>query len=98
MFSVAFDRMAVSGGSAGGCLALIYGLHNADIAPVPVKLIFEAVGSASFNHEDRTNYGLDKSAEAAAELFSAMAETEITIDMIENHTYDELVKPISADK
>lgn len=92
------DRMAVSGGSAGGCLALIYGLRDADTAPVPVKMIFEAVGPASFNHEDWTNYGLDQSAEAAAGLFSAMAGTEITTEMVENHTYDELVKPISADK
>lgn len=92
------DRMAVSGGSAGGCLALIYGLRDADTAPVPVKMILEAVGPASFCHEDWTNYGLDKSAEAAAGLFSTMAGTEITVSMIENHTYDELVKPISADK
>ncbi|MGN0619917.1 MAG: alpha/beta hydrolase [Ruminiclostridium sp.] len=92
------DRMAVSGGSAGGCLALIYGLRDADTSPVPVKMIFEAVGPASFCHEDWTNYGLDQSAEAAAGLFSTMAGTEITADMIENHTYDELVKPISADK
>lgn len=92
------DRMAVSGGSAGGCLALIYGLRDADTSPVPVKMIFEAVGPASFCHEDWTNYGLDQSAEAAAGLFSTMAGAEITADMIENHTYDELLKPISADK
>lgn len=91
------DGMAVAGGSAGGCLALIYGLRNADTSPVPVKMIYEAVGPASFYHEDWTNYGLDKSPEAASELFSTMAGQEITPEMIEAHSYNELVKPISAD-
>ena len=91
------DRMAVSGGSAGGCLALIYGLRDADTSPVPVKMIFEAVGPAAFYHEDWTNYGLDQNSEAAAGLFTTMAGTEITVDMIENHSYTEQVRPISAD-
>ena len=91
------DRMAVSGGSAGGCLALIYGLRDAETSPVPVKMIFEAVGPAAFYHEDWTNYGLDQNSEAAAGLFSTMAGTEITVDMIEEHSYTEQVRPISAD-
>lgn len=42
------DRMAMSGGSAGGCLALIYAYRDADTSPVPVKMVFEGVGPSSF--------------------------------------------------
>ena len=37
------DRMAMSGGSAGGCLALIYAYRDAKDSPVPVKMVFEGV-------------------------------------------------------
>ncbi len=90
------DRMAVSGGSAGGCLALIYAYRDAAESPLPVRMVFEMVGPASFYAGDWTTYGLDKSAEAAAELFGVMAGREITADMIGTPAYDEAVKDISA--
>jgi len=37
------DRMAISGGSAGGCLALLYAYRDAADAPVPVRMVFEGV-------------------------------------------------------
>lgn len=92
------DRMAISGGSAGGCLALIYAYRDADTAPIPLKMVFEMVGPASFYYEDWTNYGLDKSTEAAANLFSAMSGTAITKEQIESGDYLDIVKPISADR
>ena len=92
------DRMAISGGSAGGCLALIYAYRDADTAPVPLKMVFEMVGPASFYYEDWTNYGLDKSTEAAANLFSVMSGTAITKEQIESGEYLDIVKPISADR
>lgn len=91
------DRMAISGGSAGGCLALIYAYRDAETSPLPVKMVFEMVGPASFYREDWTNYGLDKSAEAAADLFSAMSGSLITPEQIENNEYLNTVRPISAD-
>ncbi len=90
------DRMAISGGSAGGCLALIYAYRDADTSPVPVKMVFEAVGPASFHHEDWTSYGLDKNPEAAANLFSVMSGNLITADQIAANDYDDKVKDISA--
>lgn len=90
--------MAIYGGSAGGCLALIYAYRDADTAPVPVKLVFEAVGPAGFHVEDWGVFGLDQSDEAAAALFSVMSGTEITPDMIVSGEYLEAVKPISADR
>ena len=90
------DRMAISGGSAGGCLALLYAYRDADTSPVPVKMVFEAVGPASFYAEDWTSYGLDKSPKAAAGLFGIMAGKEITPEMLGTVNYDDAIKDISA--
>ena len=92
------DRMAISGGSAGGCLALIYAYRDADTSPIPVKMVFEAVGPGSFRAEDWGIYGLDQSPEAAANLFSAMSGTMLTPEDITSGAYLEAVKPISADQ
>ena len=91
------DRIAVAGGSAGGCLALIYAYRDGPSSPIPVKMVFEAVGPASFHHEDWTCYGLDKSSEAASVLFSAMSGNVITPEMIGSNDYAAEVRDISAD-
>ena len=90
------DRMAMSGGSAGGCLALLYAYRDADTSPVPVKMVFEGVGPSSFYPEDWKCYGLDQSAEAAVKLFGQMTGKTITADMLGTPEYDELVKDTSA--
>lgn len=94
------DKMAMSGGSAGGALALIYAYRDADEAPVPVKMVFEGVGPSSFYPEDWESYGLnqdtDEAREAAASLFSVMSGKEITVEMLGTPEYDEAVKDISA--
>lgn len=89
------DRMAISGGSAGGTLALLYAYRDADTSPIPVKMVFEMVGPPSFYPEDWTTYGLDRSPEAAASLFSIMSGNTITTDMIGTASYDEAIKDIS---
>ncbi|GIP45462.1 hypothetical protein J45TS6_39210 [Paenibacillus sp. J45TS6] len=89
------DRMAISGGSAGGTLALLYAYRDADTSPIPVKMVFEMVGPPSFHPEDWTPYGLDQNPEAAANLFSIMSGNTITTDMIGTASYDEAVKGIS---
>lgn len=90
------DRMAVAGGSAGHTLAMLYAYRDADTAPVPVKMVFGAVGPSSFCPEDWTPYGLDQNPEAAASLFSVMAGRTITPGMIGTPAFDEAVKDISA--
>ena len=90
------DRMAISGGSAGGTLALLYAYRDADTSPIPVKMVFEAVGPASFYPEDWSVYGLDKNPEAAASLFGIMSGNNITTDMIGTKDYEDAVKNISA--
>lgn len=89
-------EMAMSGGSAGGCLAMLYAYRDAAEAPVPVKLLFEMVGPSSFYAEDWGIYGLDQSPEAAAELFGVMGGVELTPEMILSGEYIELMKPVSA--
>lgn len=90
------DSMAISGGSAGGTLAMLYAYRDAEESPIPVKLLFEGVGPSSFYPEDWSVYGLDQSPEAAAGLFSIMSGTEITVDMLGTEAYEEAIKPISA--
>lgn len=93
-------EMTISGGSAGGCLAMLYAYRDAAESPVPVKLMFEMVGPSSFYAEDWGIYGLDQdtdeSRKAAAGLFSVMGGVELTPDMIKDGSYQELMKPISA--
>lgn len=94
------DKMAISGGSAGGTLAMLYAYRDAVDSPVPVKMMFELVGPSSFYRSDWGVYGLDQdtdqSREAAAELFGIMLGKEINVDIIDTSQYDEIIKPISA--
>lgn len=90
------DKMAIGGGSAGHALAMIYAYRDVEQAPVPVVLTFGAVGPASFYQEDWGVFGLDKSDEACAAMFTVMSGTEITPQEVADGTYLEKVKPISA--
>jgi len=72
------DRRAMSGGSAGGCLALLYAYCDADTSPIPVKMVFEGVGPSSIYPEDGKCCGLDQSAEAAVNLIGQMTGKTIT--------------------
>lgn len=89
------NEMAIGGGSAGGCLALLYAYRDAETSPVPVKMVFEAVGPSSFYPDDWKSYGLDKNADAASELFGTMAGKEIKSEF-GTPEYDEEMKDISA--
>lgn len=90
------DRMAVAGGSAGHTLAMIYAYRDGAEAPVPVALTFGGVGPSSFYQEDWGVFGLDRSDEACAVLFSVMAGVEITAGEVADGSYLDKVKPISA--
>ncbi len=93
------DEMAISGGSAGCCLALLYAYRDAAASPVPVKMVFGAVGPSSFYPEDWKCYGFDtKSVEsdaAARVMFGTMAGKEIQSEF-GTPEYDEEIKDISA--
>lgn len=93
------NEMAISGGSAGHCLAMLYAYRDAESSPVPVKMVFGAVGPSSFYPEDWGCYGLDQNTDeskvAAAILFSVMAGKEIPVDILGTPAYDEAIKDIS---
>lgn len=90
------DKMAISGGSAGHALAMIYAYRDAKEAPVPLVLTFGGVGPSSFYMEDWGIYGADTNHEAAAGLVSAMTGQEVTEEMIMDGSYKEIVNEISA--
>lgn len=94
------NAMTISGGSAGGALAMIYAYKYAEESPVPIKLMFEMVGPSSYYVEDWGIYGLDQdtdeSREAAAGLFGVMAGVELTKEQIKDGSYQEYMKPISS--
>ena len=90
------DSMAISGGSAGGTLAMLYAYRDAKDSPIPVKLMFEMVGPSSFFADDWDNYGLDKDKIAAAILFSVMLGSGISPDVIGADELQDIMKPISA--
>lgn len=89
-------QMAIGGGSAGGTLAMLYAYRDVATSPVPVKMIFEAVGPSSFYPEDWTPYGTDKDPKAAAGLFTMMLGKKISPSMFGTDEYDSIMKPISA--
>lgn len=90
------DKMAISGGSAGGTLAMLYAYRDAVQSPLPVKMMFEMVGPSSFFAEDWDNYGLDKNNEAASGLFGVMLGSKIDKDIIGTDELQKIMKPISA--
>lgn len=94
------NQMAISGGSAGHALAMIYAYRDANTSPVPVKMVFGGVGPSSFSPEDWDIYGFDKTddktKENAALFFSVMAGKEIKKEDIGTSKYDEKIKDISA--
>ncbi len=100
------DKMAVSGGSAGHALAMLYAYRDAARSPVPVKMVFGAVGPSCFYLEDWINMGADPNKpnsvdfnedySGMAKLFSVMSGKQITSDMFETGAYLEQVKDISA--
>ena len=88
------NRMIVSGGSAGGCLALIYAYRDAKDSPIPVKAVIEGVGPASFEPDDW--YGLGQNDDAAATFLSVICGKTITAEMMRNGQYKEEIKCVSA--
>ena len=89
------DEMVISNGTGGGTLAILYAYRDADKSPIPVKMMFEMVGSSSFFAENWVIYGLDKNNEAAG-LFGVMLGSEIDKDIIGTDELQEIIKPISA--
>lgn len=94
------NEMGIGGGSAGHCLAMIYAYRDVQESPVPVKLLFGAVGPSSFYAEDWDIYGFDRDTDearkGAAGLLGVMGGVELMPEEIKDGSYIEKLKPISA--
>ena len=90
------DRMAAAGGSAGFTLAMLLGYRDTAALPLPVELVFGAVGPSCFYPEDWTCFGFDQHPDAAAVMFSAMSGKPITPEMFGTKAYEEAIRDISA--
>lgn len=94
------NGMAVCGGSAGGCLALVYAYRDAAEAPVPVRCCIEMVGPSVF--EPAVWYGMDAdysnpdAANVAATWVSVMTGDQITPEMMASGEYKDYLVKISA--
>lgn len=73
---VELDRMAIGGGSAGGCLALLYAYRDAAASPLPLCFVFEAVGPAGFAPEDW--FGAGAGGETAAAFVGLISGRELS--------------------
>ena len=88
---VELDRMAIGGGSAGGCLALLYAYRDAAASPLPLRFVFEAVGPAGFEPADWFGSGAD--GEAAAAFVGLISGRELSIGTEE---YEAALRDVSA--
>lgn len=96
------DQMAISGGSAGGALALLYAYRDAETSPIPVKMVFEGVGPPSFEPSlwlgignSDNPYESNEAAESSAGFASIMTGKDITVDMMRNGEYKKYIDEIS---
>lgn len=93
-------EMAMAGGSAGACLAMIYTYRDGAEALVPIRMLYQMVGPSSYFREDWGIYGLDRdtdeSVDAAIALFGAMSGHKITREEIRSGAYQEYMKLLSA--
>lgn len=84
-------RMATTGESAGGCLAMLYAYSQPNTAAIPVKFVFQLTGPAHFNP---VSWGHTEP-ESAAAFLSLMSGETITKEMITSGSAEGCWKAIS---
>ena len=84
-------QMALTGESAGGCLAMLYAYKEPENSCIPVKLLFQMTGPASFEPE----YWGNTDSVTSAQFVSMMTGEEVTKEMIESKTALNLINEIS---
>ena len=85
------DEMAITGISAGGCLALLYAYREADNSAIPVKFVFQQTGPTSFHGE---HWGADSDSAKIA-FASTLLGITITDSLIESGDYVRMIDEIS---
>lgn len=84
-------EMATSGDSAGGYLALLYAYRGAEVSPIPVKLVFQMTGPATFEPEVWGETSEENMLLSASEGSGKV----VTHDMIASGEFDAIIKEIS---
>lgn len=84
------DQAALSGGSAGGHLALLYSYSRADQSPIPLKFVFEQTGPTDF-HGD--TWGVES--EFVAGFVSAFSGKTITAEQVERGEAEDVINLVS---
>ncbi len=84
-------QMAVTGDSAGGCLALLYAYREKETSPIPVKLVFAMTGPTTFEPE---KWGLTEK-EDQADFISSFSGSNIIVDELGSERARKLLKEIS---
>lgn len=86
-------EMAISGGSAGGAIAMLYAYGLADESPVPLKFIFEQTGPAYF---DPVAWGaVNNDYAAQADFVSSFSGETVTPEMVEKGEHLAIVRDMS---
>jgi acetyl esterase/lipase len=95
-------QMATSGQSAGGCLAMLYAYSHAEDSPIPVKLVFQQTGPASFHAEDWSGRDSSSETELADDDLNEIAKSasgwsgkNITAKMVADGSYRSYIDAIS---
>jgi acetyl esterase/lipase len=86
------NEMATSGGSAGGCLAMLVAYKEPEQLPVPIKFVFEETGPASFEPDlwdMQTN-------EEKAFFINTLAGTTFTAEDVGTQEYQNAIDEISV--
>lgn len=84
-------NMATTGGSAGGCLAMLYAYSHKHDSPIPVKCVFQQTGPVIFEPGEWGQEG----SEAQAAFAAALTGKTITAAMIEDGSYRPYLDAIS---
>lgn len=83
--------MATSGDSAGGHLAMLYAYREPETSPIPVKLVFQMTGPASF---EPAHWGITEPG-PAAQAISQMTGTMVMPEWLEREETKALIASIS---
>ncbi len=85
-------EMATTGGSAGGCLAMMLALKEPDRLSIPIRLVFEETGPASFEPE---LWGIN-TADEKANFVNVLSGKSFTGEDVGSAAYQQAINEISV--
>lgn len=86
------NEIATTGGSAGGCLAMLIAFKEPDKLPIPIKFVFEETGPASFEPE----LWDCETAEQKADFVNTVTGNHFTVNDVGNEEFQAAIDEISV--